>query len=156
MTTRNEISTVNKEKKKNSGRSCDFPQALVVVVVVCKLNKEKNILKTPQFLLFSLMMMMMQTPSSLTKNPNPLQQQTKGKKMQRKQAVKCSAAIFSSSDSTRDTATLSLSQLMMMQSINCSRNEDGILMPHERERASTRVWKKHVDCDLPLFFHQSR
>jgi hypothetical protein len=110
MTTRNELTTVNKEKKKNSGRSCDFPQALVVVVVVCNLNKEKNILKTPQFLLFSLMMMMMtQTPSSLTKNPNPLQQQKKGKNMQRKQALKCSAAILSSSDSKRDTASLSLS-----------------------------------------------
>jgi hypothetical protein len=109
MTTRNELTTVNKEKKKNSGRSCDFPQALVVVVV-CNLNKEKNILKTPQFLLFSLMMMMMtQTPSSLTKNPNPLQQQKKGKNMQRKQALKCSAAILSSSDSKRDTASLSLS-----------------------------------------------
>jgi hypothetical protein len=133
MTTRIELTTVNKEKKKNSGRSCDFPQALVVVVVVCKLNKEKNILKTPQFLLFSLMMLMMQIPSSLTKNPNPLQQQKKGKKLQRKQALKCSEAILSSSDSTRDTASLSLSQLMMMHSINCSRKEDGTLMPHERE-----------------------
>jgi hypothetical protein len=132
MTTRNELTTVNKEKKKNSGRSCDFPQALVVVVV-CKLNKETNILETPQFLLFSLMMMMIQTPSSLTKNPKPLQQQKKGKKRQRKQALKCSAVILSSSDSTRDTASLSLSQLMMMHSINCSRKEAGILMPHQRE-----------------------
>jgi hypothetical protein len=79
------------------------------------------------------MMMIMQTPSSLTKNPNPLQQQKKGKKLQRKQALKCSAAILSSSDSTRDTASLSLPQLMMMHSINCSRKEAGILMPHQRE-----------------------
>jgi hypothetical protein len=133
MTTRNELTTVNKEKKKNSGRSCDFPQALVVVVV-CKLNKEKNILKTPQFLLFSLMMMMIQTPSSLTKNPNPLQQQKKGKKMQRKQALKMlSSNPFFFRQHKRHRFSLSLSRLMMMHSINCSRKKDGILMPHERE-----------------------